>query len=217
MTIKTFFPDWDRPKLEKIAVRHAIEVNSCYDRDPDYSKTERLVVNMLRHEFTDYDNEQSASRFIAACTAIAAHYPWLSDECHHQIAKRRKTESERTAHLQMAQEMRDQEHQENRQRSDASATAISSLYIGQTVRGRVRGIERVGEITWIGTRRVEFSFRIATGQERRYRLYASEVTPVVQHARRTQILLRTRAQVSLPVLALTNESPCLAPYSINSH
>jgi len=90
MTIKIFFPDWDRPKLEKIAVRHAIEVNSCYDRDPDYSKTERLVVNMLRHEFTDYDNEQSASRFIAACTAIAAHYPWLSDECHHQIAKRRK-------------------------------------------------------------------------------------------------------------------------------
>jgi hypothetical protein len=135
---------------------------------------------MLRHEFTDYDDDQSMNRFVEACMAIASHYPWLNDECRHQIAKRRKIESERTAHLQMEQEMRDQERQENQQRSDASAAAISSFYIGQTVQGRIRSRNRIGEITWIGTRRVEISFRIATGQERRYRLYASEVTPVAQ-------------------------------------
>jgi hypothetical protein len=174
VTIETFFPNWQGSKLEKIAVQRAIEVNSYYDRDPDCSKTDRLVVNMLRHEFTDYDCDQSTSRFIAACDAISTHYPWLNDECRRQIAKRRKSEAERTAHLQMMQE----EQEVNRQRSNESSQFIDRFYIGQTVQGRIRGHNRIGEVTWIGTRRVEISFRLATGQERRYRLYASQVTPI---------------------------------------
>jgi hypothetical protein len=174
VTIEAFFPNWQRSKLEKIAIQRAIEVNSRYNRDPDCSKTDRLVVNMLRHEFTDYDKDRNLRRFIEACTAISANYPWLNDECRRQIAKRRKSEAERTAHLQMMQE----EQEVNRQRSNESTQLIDRFYIGQTVQGRIRGHNRIGEITWIGTRRVEISFRLAPGQERRYRLYASQVAPI---------------------------------------
>ena len=93
--IRTSFPHRQRSLLEKLAIQSAIEVNSSYRHKPDCSKIDRLIVNMLRHEFTDYDQDRSLSRFIEACNAISANYPWLNDECLRQIAKRRKHNAKR--------------------------------------------------------------------------------------------------------------------------
>jgi hypothetical protein len=48
---------------------------------------------MLRHQYTNYDDDQSTERFIAACQSIAATYDWLATECARQIAWRLKRDS----------------------------------------------------------------------------------------------------------------------------
>jgi hypothetical protein len=180
--LETYFPDWQRSEIEKAAVKRSMEINAGHTYEPDYnSNTDRLAVNWLRHEFTDYNDNQSVDRFIEACTAIASRYPWLKSECDFQIEKKKKVCAEGADLLMLMREIRAQEHKDKLRLSEESAKAVSDLHIRQTVQVRSGERERVGEITWIGSLRVEVLFRIATGRKRRYRLYASVVTPVVQN------------------------------------
>jgi hypothetical protein len=174
MSMKIFFPDWSRVQLERTALKHASAISLAYDRDFDPSQTDRLVVNMLRHEFTDYDDNQSVGRFMKACSEMAVRYPWLSEECERQMLRRRQIDETAEAWGKMAEAQGQREAEERRARSAASAEAIADLHIGQRVRARVRGHERIGTITWIGRRRVEIAFKIASGAERTHRLFASE-------------------------------------------
>ena len=97
--IATWFPDWTVNKLTKTAIGHASDPAIDRDHEPSCAPDVRLVVNMLRHEYTDYDMDQSAERHAEACAAIAATYPWLADECVGQKARRMAEEAESALHV----------------------------------------------------------------------------------------------------------------------
>jgi hypothetical protein len=164
-----------------VALEHAIEVSVAYGREFDGSLTDRLVVNMARHRFTDYDEDQSFERFAQACAAIAERYPWLSGECNAQVARRRLADAQATLAAQTAQRWREDQVERRRARSAEAAQAIGGLALHRRARARFKGHERTGVLTWIGRRRVELAFTLKSGEERRARLYANEVT-VLQEA-----------------------------------
>ena len=89
--IQSWFPaDATAEELEDRAWRHAVAWDLKWGR-PGASASvpmDRLVVNLLRHIYTDYDDDQSFDRFSQACDAIARRYPWLAEECAHQIGQR---------------------------------------------------------------------------------------------------------------------------------
>jgi len=180
--MRTRFPDWGRECLEKVALEHAIEVSVASGREFDSSLTGRLVANMARHEFTDYDEDQSTERFAEACAAIADRYPWLSGECNAQVARRRLADAQATLAAEMEQRWRQDEAERRRERSAEAAEAIGGLVLGQRARARVKGQERTGVLTWIGRRRVELAFTIKSGEERSARLFANEVTVLEEAA-----------------------------------
>jgi hypothetical protein len=176
--VKTWFPDWSRRRLERTALAHAIDVSLAYDRDFDPSLTDRLVVSMLRHEFTDYDDDQRVGSFESACAAIAQRFAWLWDECARQVTRRRAMEVEEED-LRSIWEAEERRRGEFRQKRSAdSVRAIADLGLGTEVTSRVRGHLRHGTITWRGRKRVEITFTIKSGEVCTHRLYASEVRPL---------------------------------------
>ncbi|MHB8190030.1 MAG: hypothetical protein ACYDHP_06365 [Ferrimicrobium sp.] len=98
---------------------------------------------------------------------------WVSEECERQALGRRQIDENESRFFDMAVAQDEMEVEERRKRSAASAQAIGKLCVGQSVRARVRGREPIGRITWIGTRRVEIVFKIASGEERTHCPYAS--------------------------------------------
>lgn len=76
--ISTFFPlDPSPSRLEHLTREHARRLDLEYGRDASQAPIDRLVVNYLPHECTDYDLEQSVARHRAACEAIArGDTPW---------------------------------------------------------------------------------------------------------------------------------------------
>ncbi len=119
------------------------------------------VLDMLRHEFTGDDDNQNMGRFMKACSEMAVRFPWLSGECERQMLRLREIEETAETWGRMAEAGEQREAEERRARSAASAEAIVDLHIGQRVRARVRGHERIGTITWIGRRRVEIVMHAA--------------------------------------------------------
>jgi hypothetical protein len=72
--IEMAFPDWPRRKLKRAAENHAADAALSRGHTPGDAPVERLVVNMLRHEFTSYDRSQSQEAHRAVCEAIAARF-----------------------------------------------------------------------------------------------------------------------------------------------
>ena len=177
-SLKTRFPDWPLGTLERTACEHAAQFYLAYGCDPDFANVDRLVVNMLRHEFTDYDDDQTRTSHAAACRAIAARYPWLGVECERQVKRRAEAQRIEAEFARMAEEMEREERRRRLRRSEESARLIAFLKVGDCVTTRIDGHERVGLITWVGRRRVEISYNLKTGEPRKRRLYASEVEPV---------------------------------------
>ena len=178
--IQTRFPDWSRVKLETIARQHADEVALAYGRvGAETDDVDRLVVNMLRHEFTNYDDDQIEHAHRLACEAIKARCPWLGDECHRQITRRAAAEQEDAAFAEMAEHWERAEKARLEERSRDSSLVIGALKVGDEVIAHIVGRERRGTITWVGRLRVEVRYVIKTGEARTRRLYASTVRPVV--------------------------------------
>jgi len=73
--MKSRFPNWGRERFENVALERTIDESFASGREFDSSLTDRLVVNMARHEFTDYDEDQNTERFSEACAAIAGALP----------------------------------------------------------------------------------------------------------------------------------------------
>lgn len=90
----TWNPDWPAEYLRTLAAEHSRRWRRRH-ADPDSETREivndRVIVNMLRHHFTDYDDFQSAVRFDEACWLISADFPHLEAECDRQ--RQRRTES----------------------------------------------------------------------------------------------------------------------------
>jgi hypothetical protein len=179
--MKTWFPNCSRPHLERTALDHAIELAVASGRGVETSATDRLVVNMLRHEFTDYDDDPSVANFSSACRAIARRFSWLGQQCTRQVAQRRRAEVEKSALLEMHEEEKGCRREDRRRRSLASIPVIEGLVIGTPVTAVVRGFPRQGTITWRGRRRVEITFLLKSGEVRTSRRYASAVRPVADH------------------------------------
>lgn len=171
------FPNLSRHRLIKAARDHAVELEvSCGVQATDRDDV-RLVVNMLRHEYTDYDADQSAPRHRAACEAIAARYPWLAAECARQIKVRAAAEQ---VNEQMIQEWLAEEERRRTQKRDliaASRAVIDDLTVGQHVTATVRGHVRHGVLTKVARSRVTMEFTLRTGAARTVTLYAAEVRP----------------------------------------
>jgi hypothetical protein len=86
--LTTHLPDWDRQHLVAVVRRQR-----GFCSKASVGKTRRHLVNMLRHQYTNYDECQSTERFVAACRAIATAYEWLATECERQIAWRLRRDS----------------------------------------------------------------------------------------------------------------------------
>ncbi|WP_017597329.1 hypothetical protein [Nocardiopsis lucentensis] len=183
--ITTFFPsDTTRCRLERSAREHALaldlERGSCGDGVP----TERLVVNYLRHECTDYDLDQSGPRHRAACEAIATRFPWLAEECQRQIARRTEADAMAEAAWEAWERERKAERERHRIMVAASREAVADLRVGQRVSFPYKRHRYTGVITKKGRSRVTVVYQIRTGEDReRVRLiHASLVTPVTEQS-----------------------------------
>jgi hypothetical protein len=90
--LRVSFPSWSRRKLEREAVAHADDVALERGVMPGDAPVDRLVVTMLRDEFTSFDATQTARVHRAAGEAVADRYPWLRPECGRQIRLRELAE-----------------------------------------------------------------------------------------------------------------------------
>lgn len=171
-------PDWDRSRLEDRAIAHAEELS--WERG-GYGwrggDVDRIVVNMLRHEFTDYDETQSGQTPTAACRAIGARYPWLAGECECQLRRRRAADEDAAALAEMMNAEEGARRRWRRERAAESRQAIRQLALGMTVRARTRRHDRVARIIKLGRSRITVEFRIKSGQRRTAVLYARDVSP----------------------------------------
>ena len=178
IALRTAFPRWSRARLERVAREHAAAVAMAYGDFADVTApSERLVVNMLRHEFTDYDDDQSARRHQQACDAIADRYPWLRDECLRQVQARKEREHEAALWEVAARAEVERTRQWRRQRVTESHTSIGAISVGDEVSVRVRGHDRIARVTKVGRSRVTVHYAIKNGQAREALVYARDVTP----------------------------------------
>jgi hypothetical protein len=169
-------PDWDRRRLEDRAVARArelaIERGYC---DWWTADVDRLVVNMLRHEFTGYDESRSQRAHAIVCEAIAGKYSWLAAECERQTRRRRDSERLEAAAVSAYEEHEEAQRVWRRERVAESREAIRQLVVGTRILARVKGHERVARIVKVGRSRVTISYRIKSGEERTALVYARDV------------------------------------------
>ena len=78
--IHTRLASWRRERLEKTAAAPASVIAVGRGRQDVAAAVEKLVVNVLCHEFISYDEDQSDRSHAAACRATAAQCPWLAGE-----------------------------------------------------------------------------------------------------------------------------------------
>ncbi|MFD0353002.1 hypothetical protein ACFVHW_04520 [Streptomyces sp. NPDC127110] len=183
MAVMTFFPRrMARTRLEKLAQKHASELNSFFEREPAFHgvPVERLVVNLLRHEYTDYDEEQTPDRHREACEAIAAAYPWVAEECERQIQRRTRAEKDAERFQDWFEAERELRRDEARELRERSTAAIGALDIGQRVSFRKQGRGYEGLISKVGRTRVTVTYNLRDGQERSWALPAANVSLVPQ-------------------------------------
>jgi hypothetical protein len=176
VVLEECFPDWSREKLERIARQRAIELDLDYGRTvSDHESVDRLLVNMLRHELTNYDDDQNQEVDRLACEVIKARCPWLGHECDRQVGHRRFTELRDGGFFEMAEQWAMEERQRREERSRASSVIISTLIVGDEVCARIGGHERVGTIAWLERRRVEVAYVIKSDEARTRRLFAVDM------------------------------------------
>lgn len=171
------FPAWSREVLGRHAISHADDVALERGHVPGDGPVDRLVVNMLRHEFTSYDSAQTVSMHRAACEAIADRYGWLRPECERQIRARERAEcDERSAFLAAeAQEVAARKWRHDR--VSESRAAIAALTVGMAVNATVKGRSRTATIAKVGRSRITVAFRLKSGAERTALVYARDVQP----------------------------------------
>lgn len=174
---ETEFPDWPRRRLERVAVEHAAKVALTYDRVPGDAPAGRLVVNMLRHEFTSYDADPTPENHRAVCEAIAARFPWLQNECERQVQARERQEAEERAAMEWAEATLATEQAGRKACIEESKRAISRFREGMTVTAKVKGHVREATVLKVGRTRLTIGFKIKTGAGRTAVVYARDAQP----------------------------------------
>lgn len=172
------FPAWSREVLERRAISHAEDVALERGHLPGDGPVDRLVVNMLRHEFTNYDSAQTVSMHRAACEAIAGRYGWLRPECERQIQARERAERDELSALMVTEAQEAAAKKWRQDRVSESRAAIAALAVGIAVNATVKGHSRAATITKVGRSRITVAFRLKSGVERTALVYARDVQPV---------------------------------------
>ncbi|ORA75249.1 hypothetical protein BST28_22135 [Mycolicibacter kumamotonensis] len=175
--LRVSFPSWSRETLERHAISHAEDVAIERGHIPGDGPVDRLVVNMLRHEFTTYDETQTVAVHKAACEAIAARYGWLGPECERQV--RQREQAERDAQLAVLAGLDEEAaaRQWQHDRVAESRATIGALTVGMVVNATVKGHFREATVTKVGRSRVTVAFRLKSGAERTALVYARDVHP----------------------------------------
>lgn len=141
--MRTNLPDWDRARLELTARGQGELVAAERGADgPLTNDTDRLVVNMCRHEFTTCDDDQSERAHRAACLAIKAKYPWLAPEGEAQMRRRALLDAEATDMHAVWEAEQAAPKAAPKQRSAESARVIDGLAVGMVVGARIKGHEQ---------------------------------------------------------------------------
>jgi hypothetical protein len=171
------FPDWPRRRLERVAVEHAVEVALAYDRVPGDAPADRLVVNLLRHEFTSCDAAPARENHRAACEAIATRFLWLRDECERQVQARERQEAGQRAAMDWAEATLAAGQAERKARSEEPGQAIRRFHEGMTVTAKVKGHVREATVVKVGRTRLTIGFKIKTGASRTAVVCARDAQP----------------------------------------
>lgn len=187
--IETRFPkNKSYGQLARAAELHAIQIagDRGHIETRDDVPTDRLIVNYLRHECTDYDDDQTAERHKAACEAIADRFPYLAEECKRQITRRGDTDR-RLADEAACYEAQQREWKAARRtRVEESKQAIKAMQVGQQVTYR-RNEKCVytATIVKVGRSKVTVAYRVKTGKDRdrTATVHAALVTPLETAAR----------------------------------
>jgi hypothetical protein len=139
-------PSLHRELREMRARDHADQLATERDYGDVDCGIDQLVVNTLRHEYTNYDADQSADRDTAANRAIADRCPWLAAECGRHIERR--TTHDRVAAAQLADYLAEQEKIAHARRETVSASraVCGSFHIGGSVEVIIKGHHRSGTI-----------------------------------------------------------------------
>ncbi|MEO6090523.1 MAG: hypothetical protein ABIQ18_46225 [Umezawaea sp.] len=172
----------DAARLGRAAERHAFELDCDRDRPgtSDDVPTDRLVVNFLRHQCTDYDEDRTQERHRQACEAIARRFSWLAEECERQIERRARSEREGE---EMVAEYERQQHEsqaKRRETAEKSRQVIMSMTVGQKVWFEDRCYTYVATVTKIGRSKVTVAYQVKTGndRDRSKTVHAALVTPI---------------------------------------
>jgi hypothetical protein len=178
--IETWFPSVRRGGLERLASEHADALAMERGDSPPESDVavERLMVNYLRHQHTDYDDDQTAQRHRAACEAIARRFPYLAEECARQIDRRAKEEAYSKGVLEELQRDAEERREQRAALIVASRTAITTLAVDQHVVYVGRGRDYKAQIIQVGRSRVTIRYHLKSGAERVKTVYAALVTPL---------------------------------------
>lgn len=176
--IKHNFPNWTTEKLQNKALEHAralaLQREDFLWEPPD--NIDRLVVNMLRHKYTNYDSNQTIQTHKEACLAIAEKYLWLKEECDRQIRRRQEEEDFMNVLVKAEQAEKEQKQKQRRSTIESSTTIIKTLNVGQEVTIKVQGYQRVGTIKKINRTKVEIEYTLKNGQTRTLLTHAANVT-----------------------------------------
>lgn len=165
--------------LIAVACDHAYDIamdRGDYDWSAPPGSDHRLVVNMLRHCCTNYEDcGETAEAKTSAHAAIAAALPWLATECHRQ-SEQRKEDDELAD--QMAREAKEEARQRaanRRQWIKDSKSLIESgqISLGSLVTVRVRNHLRLVTVIGIASPKVKVGYTLKSGQPREDWVYAS--------------------------------------------
>jgi hypothetical protein len=181
--IKTWLPkNVDPARLGCDAERHAFELDCDRDRlgASDDVPTDRLVVNFLRHQHTDYDEDQTQERHRQACEAIARRFSWLAEECERQIERRARSEREGEDMAAEYERQQRERQAERREVAEKSRQVIRSMTVGQKVWFKDRCHTYEATVTKIGRSKVTVAYQVKTGNDRDRckTVHAALVTPI---------------------------------------
>jgi hypothetical protein len=165
--------------LAAVAIEHARSVASdrrdpCWEPAPE--SEHRLIVNMLRHRCTRYeDRGATAEAKRDAHIAISTALPWLASECQRQMEQR---EQEEALAEQMAQEAREDARLRTANRrqwiKDSKALIASgAIAEGMAVNVQVRNHLRLVTVAAVAAPKVKVVYSLKSGQPREDWLYAS--------------------------------------------
>jgi len=174
--IVTNFPNVSRVQLEALVVEREVRRGKPREALDSPRLKNRGAVNMLRHEFTNYDEMsdlEGAHRLVLQ--AIAAQYPWLAQECQYQLTQRSERRQLAVAMVETYEAERDEAMQRRHALAAASKDAIAQFHVGDEIVVVLKGREYSGVVSWVGRSRVEVVYRLRSGAEQTRKFYASEV------------------------------------------